>query len=123
MRRFHPVIATACVLGAGAIGGATQAPAAPVASASRSCNVPSYPGSGYFTSLTVKRTTCRFGRRLALAYYHCRTQSGPAGRCHRKWVKGYRCKEVRQSIAVEIDGRVTCKRGLKRVVHTYQQNL
>ena len=121
--RIRLVAVSVCVLGAGVALGPTQSTAAPIAHASRSCNVPAYPGSGYFTSLSVKHVSCRFGRRLALAYYRCRTRSGPAGRCHRRRVLRYRCTEVRQSIAVEIDGRVTCKRGHMRVVHTYQQNL
>ena len=66
----------------------------------------------------------RFGGRLARAYYRCRTQSGPAGRCHRSRVLHYRCREVaRVKISTELNGRVRCTRGGKRVVHTYQQNL
>ena len=34
--------------------------------AARSCSVPDYPGSGYFTSLTVKGASCATGRKLAL---------------------------------------------------------
>ena len=96
---------------------------APVAHAAKACSVPAYPGSGYFTSLTVKRVTCRTGRKLALAYYYCRVKNGPAGKCHRRRVMKFRCHEVRQSIPTELDGRVTCKRGGRKVVHTYQQNL
>ncbi|HET8759162.1 MAG TPA: hypothetical protein VFM58_24300 [Solirubrobacteraceae bacterium] len=99
--------------------GGAQAPA----QAAKACSVPEYPGSGYFTSLTVKRVECRTGRKLALAYYRCRTQDGRRGKCHRARVMRFRCHEVRQSIATELDGRVTCKRGRKKVVHSYQQNL
>jgi hypothetical protein len=35
----------------------------------------------------------------------------------------YRCTEHRNSIPTEIDARVTCKRGHRVVIHTYQQNL
>jgi hypothetical protein len=90
--------------------------------AARSCTAPDYPGSGYFTSLTVKRTTCAAGRKLARAYYRCRTETGPAGRCQRR-VLGYTCSEQRNSIPTELDARVRCKRGAKRVTHTYQQDL
>ena len=99
---------------AGAAGG-------PQAQAARSCSVPKYPGSGYFTSLSVRRTTCATGRKVTLAYYRCRTRSGRAGRCH-KPVLGYSCTERRNTIPTEIDARVSCRRGGKRVVHTYQQN-
>ena len=94
--------------------------AAPSASA-KACNPPDYPGNGYFTSLSVKNTTCSTGRKLALAYYRCRTENGKAGRCNRR-VMRYRCKETRTTIPTEINARVTCTRGAKRVVHTYQQN-
>ena len=95
--------------------------AAPTAGAARACSVPSYPGSGYFTSLSVKGVSCATGRKLARAYYKCRTRSGPAGRCHRRVLR-YRCSERRESIPTEIDARVSCRRGSKRVTHTYQQN-
>ena len=87
----------------------------------RSCSVPDYPGSGYFTSLTVKGTSCATGRKLARAYYRCRTRSGRRGRCHRRVLR-YSCRERRQTIPTEIDGKVTCRRGARRIVHTYQQN-
>jgi hypothetical protein len=95
--------------------------ASPAVHAAKTCKPPRYPGSGYFTSLTVKRTSCRTGRRVALAYYRCRTRSGVSGRCHHK-VLHFRCREKRNSIPTEIDARVTCRRGGATVVHTYQQN-
>ena len=96
--------------------------AAPTAAA-RDCQPPSYPGSGYFTSLSVKSTTCAKGKKLARAYYRCRIESGgKRGRCTRE-VMRYSCTETRQSISTEINARVSCKRGAKRITHTYQQNL
>jgi hypothetical protein len=95
---------------------------APVARAAKTCQPPKYPSSGYFTSLKVTHVSCATGRKLALAYFHCRTKSGLAGRCHRH-VMRYACKETRNSIATEIDARVTCRRGSRVIVHTYQQNL
>lgn len=94
----------------------------PAASAARSCSPPHYPGSGYFTSLTVKRVSCATGRKLALAYHRCRTRSGPAGHCRGR-VMHYTCHEKRVSIPTEIDGRVTCRLHRRTIVHTYQQNL
>jgi hypothetical protein len=94
----------------------------PATSAARDCTPPDYPGSGYFTSLAVKGVGCAKGKRLALAYYRCRTETGKAGRCSRR-VKKFSCTEEREAIATEINGRVRCKRGAKRVTHTYQQNL
>jgi hypothetical protein len=93
----------------------------PVAHPAKSCTVPKYPGTGYFTSLTVKRVSCATGRAVALAYYRCRTRNGPAGHCHRR-VLHYSCHEHRNTIPTEIDARVTCRRGGRTVVHTYQQD-
>jgi hypothetical protein len=92
------------------------------AHAAQVCATPKYPGTGYFTSLTVARVSCSTGRSVARAYYRCRTRTGPAGRCRRR-VLGYRCRERRNAIPTEIDGRVTCRRGARRVTHTYQQDL
>src|SRR5215213_2127994 len=93
-----------------------------VAAAARACNPPHYPGAGYFTSLTVRRTSCAIGRKLARAYHRCRTENGKEGRCERR-VKGLGCTEKRNSIPTEITARVRCKRGEARVTHTYQQDL
>ena len=89
--------------------------------AATTCHPPKYPGSGYFLGLTVKGTSCATGRRLALAYYHCRLRHGVRGRCP-GGVMGYTCSEHRVSIPTEIDARVTCHRGTRRIVHQYQQN-
>ena len=101
---------------------ATAAHASVDAQAARTCSAPKYPGSGYFLSLSVKGVTCTTGRKVTLAHYRCRTARSRAGRCHRKVLR-YSCTERRQSIAIEIDSRVTCRRGSKRVVYTYQQNI
>ena len=103
---------------------AAGASASPVASASTTCTPPKYPGSGYFTQLSVTKTTCATGSKIAKAYYKCRTSGGkgPKGRCVKK-VEGYSCRETRRSTSVEIDATVTCKNGSKVVKHSYQQNL
>jgi hypothetical protein len=80
-------------------------------------------GNGYFTSLTVTKVSCKTGKRVVLAYYKCRIKKGKKARCTDK-VLGYSCREVKRTqIPTEINARVTCKRGARRVVHTYQQNL
>jgi hypothetical protein len=100
---------------------AAPASAAPSARIAATCKPPDYPGQGYFTSLSVTRVSCATGRKVALAYYRCRIRNGRAGRC-RSTVLKYRCSERRTTISTEINARVTCKRGSKRVVHYYQQN-
>jgi hypothetical protein len=123
VRTYVRVLAVAtCVTIAMLITIGMTAIASPIGGAARVCSAPSYPGSGYFTSLTVSRVGCATGRRLAVAYYRCRTRSGPAGRCHRR-VLGFTCHEQRNRIATEIDARVRCRRNGQSVVHTYQQNL
>lgn len=104
---------TALVIGAAMLAG--------TAHASQSCSPPPYPGSGYFTSLKVTRTSCATGRKVTLAWYHCRTKHGAAGRCKSK-VDGFKCTEKRVSIATEYDARVTCHKGRATVLNTYQQN-
>jgi hypothetical protein len=91
------------------------------AHARSTCPNPKYPGSGYFTSLKVTKVSCATGKKVAVAYYKCRLKHGVSGRCTSR-VLGYSCKETRTSIPTEIDARVTCKDGSKKVEHSYQQN-
>ena len=95
--------------------------AAPGAAQAATCTPPKYPGSGYFTSLKVTKVSCTTGKSVALAFHKCRTKHGISGRCASK-VKGYSCRESRQTISTEIDGKVTCTYGSRKVSLTYQQN-
>ncbi|MGI9098611.1 MAG: hypothetical protein ACR2H2_09020 [Solirubrobacteraceae bacterium] len=116
---IRPHLAIVAVLAALAV----AALAGPSAAHAASCTPPKYPGSGYFTSLAVTNASCATGRRLVKAYYSCRIRKGKTGRCTRK-VLGYSCKETKRvAIPTELNGRVSCKRGARRIVHTYQQNL
>jgi hypothetical protein len=91
------------------------------ARAATSCRPGNYPGTGYFEFLKVTHTSCATGRKLEVAYYHCRLRHGVKGRCTSR-VMGYSCKEKRRSIPTEIDALVTCTRGDRKIVHAYQQN-
>ncbi len=112
-----------CLTVAALVGTVASTPAAarPAARAARNCSPPQYPGLGYFTSLTVTAVSCATGSKVAIAYYHCRTRHGPAGRCH-GGVLGFKCSEQRNSIPTEIDARVTCRYRNETVIHTYQQD-
>lgn len=126
MKRFSRHTRTASCLAFAALvialTAGTPARAAPPADATLvNCPPPHYPGLGYFTSLTVSSTTCATGNKVAIAYYHCRLRNGVKGRC-KGGVLGFRCTEKRVSIPTEIDARVTCVKGSKKVVHTYQQD-
>src|SRR4051812_33466616 len=98
---FRAVLVAA--IGAWLLAGAQAGASRVEAQAARACSTPEYPGSGYFTSLTVRRTTCATGRKVALAHYRCRTRTGRAGRCHQR-VRGYSCRERRNTIPTELDG-------------------
>jgi hypothetical protein len=121
-RRTWSIAALACLALAGVFAAGTSVASPPVAHASTTCSPPRYPGTGYFTSLTVSGVGCSTGKKLALAYYRCRLRHGKKGVC-RSRVLGYSCHETRHSISTEIDARVTCKLGRRTIVHTYQQNL
>ena len=92
----------------------------PVATASKSCSVGderSY-GTTYVLSISASNTSCRNAKKLIRAYHACRP--GKAGRCPS--VAGYRCSERRFNKSPQsYDSDVTCKRGSKRVRHTYTQ--
>jgi hypothetical protein len=100
---------------------ASTAGARPAAHAARSCSPPKYPGQGYFTSLQVSHVGCATGRKVTLAHYRCRIKHGRKGHCAR--VLHYRCSETRRAIPTEYTSRVTCTRGARKVVYTYEQFL
>ena len=116
---WRAVLAVIVVAASSSAGVAASASA--VAEAARGCSLPHYPGLGYFTSLSVSGTSCATGTKVAVAYYHCRTRHGAAGRCS-GGVLGFSCSERRNSIPTEIDARVTCRRRHETVIHTYQQD-
>ncbi len=89
----------------------------------KSCSSAKYPGDGYFTSLSVRGTSCAKGREVQRAHYRCRVRNGGRdGRCNRR-VEGYSCSERRNKIPTEINARVSCRKGSARITFTYQQNL
>ncbi len=87
---------------------------------------------GYITQITVsgsytkKSSACRSGRALALAYYRCRAKKGIKSTCSGRTINGLKCSESRPADSQsdsEINARVTCRKGSKKIVHNYQQNL
>ncbi|MDA0183386.1 hypothetical protein OJ997_23955 [Solirubrobacter phytolaccae] len=95
--------------------------ALPASAQAATCTPPKYPGSGYFTSLKATKVSCGEASKVALAFHKCRTKKGVSGRCVSK-VRKYACNEKRTTISTEINGRVTCKYGSRKVELTYQQN-
>jgi hypothetical protein len=81
-------------------------------------------GPTYITSLRVTGTSCRRGKQVVRAFHACRRAHGgiKRGRCpYRISVLGYHCREKRGSIPTQVTGKVTCRRGTARVIHTYTQ--
>jgi hypothetical protein len=87
---------------------------------------------GYLTGITVtgkyskKSSACKSGNALALAYYKCRAKKGIRATCSGRTINGLKCSESRPADSQsddQINARVTCKKGSKKIVHNYQQNL
>lgn len=116
--------ASICLMAAGLVG--AQASVAKTTS----CKVPAYPGgdgNGYFTGrIKATSVTCVSARKLVRSYYSCRIRAGgKKGTCTRKVVNGLTCTEVRPAsgtIPTQFNAQVTCRKGVKKVVHSYQQN-
>jgi hypothetical protein len=96
--------------------------------ATKTCSAPKYPDTargGYFTQLRVTNVSCASGRKLALAYYKCRRKKGVKGSCSGRRVNGMKCTEKRPASGdngTQFNATVTCRKGSKKVVHSYQQN-
>jgi hypothetical protein len=116
----------ALVLAALAASATATAGAAPRVHAARSCHLTRHEqrhlGAAYITSLSVRHTSCSNGKAVVRAYHECRKAHGWKGRCGHR-VKGFSCKRhIQDSSPVQYDAKVTCRRGGKRVTHTYTQN-
>jgi hypothetical protein len=100
--------------------------ASPQVHAAKSCHLSTHDqthlGASYVTSLHVRKTSCRNGKAVVRAYQKCRRAHGWKGKCGHR-VKGYKCKRhIQDSSSFQYDATVTCRRGTKRVTHTYTQN-
>jgi hypothetical protein len=88
--------------------------------AAKSCDVGNTRGYGttYVVKIGVSGVSCAKGKSLVRAFQACRP--GKSGKCAR--VSGYRCSERRFNKSPQsYDSNVTCKKGGKRVTHTYTQ--
>jgi len=136
-RRLALTLVAMCCLAA-ALFAAAQAPFGGVAhAAEKACSLdfnkyPKYPvkndKGGYFTSLRVTNTSCKDGKDQMLAWYRCRIKKGLSGKCTQSKVRNYTCTEKRGSVQVGAGddvfaARVTCKKGSKKIVHTYDQEV
>ncbi|MGZ5322810.1 MAG: hypothetical protein ACXWZ3_01850 [Solirubrobacterales bacterium] len=115
--------AALCLAAIAAPGAAAQ----PAASASKGCNVDAraYGHNMYTTSLAVRQTSCRTGRKVIKGYTKCRYKHGGLnGRCPNR-VKRYKCGEAKRDLAphIQYSVKVSCKRGSKRVKFSYTQQV
>lgn len=107
---------------------ATSLGSGPTARAStRTCHLSyhqqTHLGTTYVLSLRVRVTRCRDGRRIVKAFHRCRKEHHHRnGKCHHR-VFGYRCSERRfNKSSLSYDSKVRCRKGGRRVWHTYTQN-
>ncbi len=97
--------------------------ALPASAQAATCTPPKYPDSGYFTSLKATKVSCGEAGKVAVAFHKCRTKRSVSGRCStRTKIRNFSCRETRTTISPEINGRVKCTRGSRKVEFTYQQN-
>ncbi len=97
------------------------------ATASNGCTVPprAYGHNMYTTSLSVRHSSCRTGRKVVKGYTKCRYKHGGLnGRCPSR-IKKYKCHEGRRTLAphIQFSVKVGCKRGSKRVKFSYTQQV
>src|SRR5262245_30498345 len=122
----------ACALAALAAAAVLILPAAapasgPTAVAAKSChlslNQQRHLGTTYVLNLRVSGVSCRTGRKVVKAYHGCRhSRGGPDGTCGS--VSGWSCSEHRfNKSRFSYDATATCKKGSRRVKHTYTQNI
>lgn len=113
------------ILSTGSTAGAAGEPVATSAGSFKKCNIRGQErklGASYVTKLKVRGVSCRKGKKVVRAFHACRKQNGGAdGYCRRK-VKRFRCGENREGISIQYSSTVKCRKGGKRVNHTYTQN-
>jgi hypothetical protein len=119
----------AAIVGASAISaGASSGGHAQAAAAKRACDISGEQtelGASYVTSLKVRNTGCGKGKKVVKAFHECRKANGGRdGHCDHK-VLGFKCHEGdREGVPdVQYNAKVRCKKGDKKVVHTYTQNV
>lgn len=105
--------------------------AGPIAHAAKRCGLSSAQKGGakhstlgptYVLKLSARHVSCRRAKRIVKAFHECRHEKHrKTGRCGHD-VRGFSCSEDRTSSDTQYDSVTTCRRGSKRVKHTYTQN-
>jgi len=108
------------LLGAALVAAVATACLLPATASAKSCDVGNTRGYGttYVIEIAAKGVSCSKAKQLIRAYHDCRP--GKKGKCAR--VDGYACSERRFNQSQQsYDSEATCKKGAKRVTHTYTQ--
>lgn len=81
-------------------------------------------GATYVVSLSANGVSCRGARSVVKSFHKCRLKNGASGRCVTRF-DGWGCSEIRtnQLPGVSFDATATCRKGDKKVVQKYQQNI
>ncbi|CAN5458492.1 hypothetical protein BH20ACT17_BH20ACT17_04690 [soil metagenome] len=118
------IFAVACFAIAMAVSAQQASSAISYTSCSYSKSAGKYGLGMYLKGLKVRGgPTCADGRRFVKAYYNCRTKGSKPlnGKCTNP-PHGYSCTERRTNkTSLTFDGRATCKKGSKRVIHKFIQ--
>jgi hypothetical protein len=119
------VVSVAAVAAVSLVAAGSAGAASTQVHAAKSCSISGQQrslGASYVTSLSVRHTRCSTGKSVVRAYHACRRAHGWKGKCRHR-VKGYKCRRnIGASSPVQYDAKVVCRRGGKRVTHTYTQN-
>jgi hypothetical protein len=121
--RLAVLIAVAALLVAAAPSSVPASNDRPTANAAGSCGVGDGRGFGttYVLSIRKRNISCRKAKRLIRKFHACRKAGpkGPRGRC--KSPGTWRCRENRTAGVGSYDSKTRCRKGRKRVRHTYTQ--
>jgi hypothetical protein len=121
--RLTIAVCAAAVCSLPALAAVSAGAATPIAAAATPCTTT--PGSlygGYIIPVKNKGVSCATRRDLESGFQACRLKHGTRGSCKSK-VAGYTCKEgKRDSSPDTFFANVTCKKGSKSFVWTYEQD-
>ena len=91
--------------------------------AARSCSDIQLPGRGYIIGITAKNVGCKSAKSVARAHFRKRLDRGGWDGKYNGNVKGYSCRESdRRKTSTELNARVRCTDGSKRISFVYQSN-
>jgi hypothetical protein len=121
--RLAVLLAAASLLVAAAPTSVSASTDRPTATVSASCGVGDGRGFGttYVLSIRKRNISCRKAKALIRKFHACRKAGpkGPRGRCRSPG--SWRCRENRTSGRGSFDSTTRCRKGGKRVRHTYTQ--